>query len=97
MSQADRDKALAAAYNAASQHLREEHRDEFNGYYSEEAKERGVVWEPRLNAEQRAEKELSELLARFPHLADRFRDTEPDDPNESDSLTAHPASVAPTG
>jgi hypothetical protein len=63
---------LRKSYDMATQDLREAHHDEFVKLRKQRATELGVVWEPRLTAEQRAEQEFDRLLTEFPHLADRL-------------------------
>lgn len=70
-SKRERDKALKKAYQAANRRLRQEHQDEFNVYYAEEAEALGYEWKPRQTAEQKAEAEFQRLLAEFPHLAEQ--------------------------
>jgi hypothetical protein len=72
MTAEERDKRLQKAYTAATQALREIHRDEFNDLYSVHAEKHGVEWKPRLSAEQKAEQEFDRLLRDFPHLVDRI-------------------------
>ena len=72
MTAEDRDKALRKAYGTATARLRDEHRDEFNGYYSEAAKELGVEWSPRKSAEEKAAEEMERLLTEYPHLRQRI-------------------------
>jgi hypothetical protein len=72
MSAEERDRRLQKAYTAATQELREAHRDEFNDLYSKHAADQGVEWKPRLTPEQKAEQEFERLLQDFPHLMDRF-------------------------
>jgi hypothetical protein len=67
----ERDKRLQKAYTAATQRLREAHRDEFNALYETAAGEQGVEWKPRQSPEQKAEAEFDRLLADYPHLKDR--------------------------
>lgn len=66
----DKDKAMSAARSAATARLREAHQDEFNSLLVEEAKSRGIDWQPRKTAEQRAAEQLAALLEQYPHLAD---------------------------
>lgn len=61
-----------AAYNAAESRLREKYRDEFIGLVKEEATARGVVYEPRKTAVEKAEEKMQALLAEFPDLAAKF-------------------------
>ena len=71
MTPEERDKRLQKAYTAATQALRESHRDEFNTLYSEHAEKHGVEWQPRLTAEQKAEQEFDSLVKAYPHLLER--------------------------
>ena len=71
MTSEERDKRLQKAYTAATQRLRDAHRDEFNTLYETAATEQGVEWKPRQTAEQKAESEFDRLLAEYPHLKDR--------------------------
>lgn len=59
---------LRAAYSAATQALREQHREDFNRLYAAEAKQRGVDWKPKPTARERAEAQLAALLAEHPDL-----------------------------
>lgn len=68
---AERKELLRQAYGAATQKLRDAHRDEFNRLYQESAAELGVEWAPRPTAEQRAEAEFDALLEQYPHLKER--------------------------
>src|SRR5262245_7891697 len=72
--QQERERLLNQAYGAAQSRLRGAHKDEFNGYYSEEAASRGIEWSPKLSPEQKAERDMRELLAEFPHLAELLRE-----------------------
>lgn len=67
-----RDAAIRKAYSAASKRLREAHMDEFHAMQSEEAAKLGIKWSPRPSAEQKAEEELSSILAKHPSLAERL-------------------------
>jgi hypothetical protein len=66
-----RNTLLRKAYGAASQDLREAHREEFDGYYEKRAAEQGVEWHPKPTAEQKAEDALRRLLADHPDVAQR--------------------------
>jgi hypothetical protein len=72
--QQDRERLLSKAYGQANAMLRNKHTDEFNGYYAERAAALGVEWSPRPTPEQKAETEMRDLLAAYPHLADLFRE-----------------------
>lgn len=68
----ERSKALRKAYGNATTRLREEHRDEFDRIYTEEARALGVDYQPKPTAEQKAEAELQVLLQQYPHLRDKI-------------------------
>lgn len=68
----DRDGLLRKAYSAAAKELRENHRDEFNQLQQKHAKELGVEWSPRLNAEERAAAQMEALFSEFPGLRERY-------------------------
>jgi hypothetical protein len=57
------------AYSAATARIRESHKDEFRGLVQEEAAKRGVTYEFRKSAEEKAAEQLADLLAKFPDLA----------------------------
>jgi hypothetical protein len=57
------------AYSAAEKRLREENKDRFNALVQEEATARGVTYQRRLTEDEKAEKQLQELLAAHPGLA----------------------------
>lgn len=76
-------KLLNKAYGAATAKLRDAHRDEFNRLYQAEAAELGVEWKPKLTPEQKAKNDLDAILAEYPHLADDFREREPEVPAEA--------------
>lgn len=61
-------KALREAYTAATQRLRDGHREQFNTLYREEAEKKGVEWKPRLSESEKAESQIRELLAKHPDL-----------------------------
>lgn len=71
MTSEERDRRLQKAYTAATQELRDGHRDEFNALYSKHAEAHGVDWSPRLTAEQKAEQEFDRLVRDYPHLLER--------------------------
>lgn len=77
----ERSNKLRQAYSAATTRLREEHRDEFDTLYSQEAQDRGVDYTPRLSPEQKAAQEMAELLEKFPSLREQFT---PDDDTTDD-------------
>jgi hypothetical protein len=67
-----RNTLLRQAYTAATSRLRDGHRDEFERLYQQEAQNRGVEYTPRLSPEQKAEKELADLLEKHPHLREKI-------------------------
>lgn len=69
---AARDALLRKAYSAAAKELRENHRDEFNQLQQKHAKELGVEWSPRLNAEEKAAQQMEALFKEFPGLRERY-------------------------
>ena len=71
--QQDTSTMLRKAYTAATQRVREAHRDEFNGYMAEEAKVLGIDWQPRLSPEDRALKDVQAILDEHPDLAVKVR------------------------
>lgn len=71
-----RNTALRQAYTAATSRLRDAHRDEFERLYQQEATNRGVEYTPRLTPEQKAEKQLADLLREHPHLRERVAATD---------------------
>jgi len=68
--EADRKTKLRAAYTAATGRLRVEHQNEFNMFYADEAKKRGVDWKPKPTSQEKAEQEIATLLRLNPGLAD---------------------------
>lgn len=69
---ATRQGALRKAYGQATALLREQHRDEFDGLYAQEAKALGVDYTPRPSAEQRALQQIEALLNEHPALRNQF-------------------------
>jgi hypothetical protein len=57
-----------AAYSAAETRLRENHAEEFRTLVTEEATARGVEYVFRLTEEEKAAKQLADLLAKYPGL-----------------------------
>jgi hypothetical protein len=55
----------------ADKRLRAAHSEEWNRYMTEEAKSQGIEWTPRLTDEEKARKQYEDLLAKYPHLAQR--------------------------
>lgn len=68
----ERGKKLKKAYSNATSRLRQDHRDDFDKLMSEEAQNLGVEYTPRLTPEERAKKELEEILEQFPSLRDQI-------------------------
>lgn len=87
----ERSNKLRQAYSAATTRLREEHRDEFDTLYSQEAQDRGVDYTPRLTPEQKAAQEMAELLEKFPNLREQFTP----DPDEEPVVPDNPQDHAP--
>lgn len=56
------------ARTKAGQRLREAHLDEWNALFKEELAAVGIEWEPPLTEEQKAQKQLDELLSKHPNL-----------------------------
>lgn len=72
----DRKDLLRQAYGKATTELRTTHKDEFNTLYAKHAAALGVDWSPRPSDEQKAEAQFADLLANYPHLADRLADAQ---------------------
>ena len=72
MTEDEKKAALRKAYGTATQHLRDNHRDEFNKLYSAEAAALGVEWSPRQTPEEKAEQAFDTLLRDYPFLRDRL-------------------------
>ena len=75
------------AYSAATARLRDSRKDEFRALVLEEAAKRGVTYEFRKTAEERAREQVQALLAQHPNLAVEFRsetDQSEDGQSESD-------------
>lgn len=69
---AERDRLLSQAYTTAQKRLREGHKDEFNTLYSEEAKKRGIDWQPRKSKSEQALDTITDLLQQHPDLAEKL-------------------------
>lgn len=64
------EKALVRkAYGTATTQLREAHKDEFHTLMKAAAKDLGVDWSPRPTAQEKARKQMMDLLAAHPELA----------------------------
>jgi hypothetical protein len=61
-----------AAYSEATTKLRQAHLTEFNKLMKEGCAERGIEWDPRPTAVDRARQQILELLAEHPELQDQF-------------------------
>lgn len=57
-----------AAYSAAETRLREKYADEFRALVTEEATNRGVEYVFRLTEEEKARKQLADLIAKYPNI-----------------------------
>jgi hypothetical protein len=69
--QKQRDSAIRESYATAQKRLREKYEDEFNAMRLEEAQRRGVMdWRPRMKDEEKAQAQISELLAKYPGALD---------------------------
>lgn len=68
----ERDRLMSQAYGVAQKRLREAHQPEFNRYYQEECKARGIDWTPRKSKEEVALDQIEELLGTFPDLAEKL-------------------------
>lgn len=66
------------AYGAANTRLREENKNRFRALVQEEAAKRGVTYEFRKTAEERAREQMQALLAEHPNLAVEFSNQTPD-------------------
>ena len=67
-------KAKQAAYNAAFNRLKDQHRRELDGYIGEEFSKRGLIWNKRLTEGEKAERAMEDLLEAHPELAERLRE-----------------------
>lgn len=63
------------AYSAAQTRLREENRDAYNRIMAEEMRARGIDWAPRLTEEEKAAKQVADLLAQYPSLREQVSTT----------------------
>lgn len=68
----ERDRLMSQAYGVAQKRLREEHKDEFNGYYAEECRARGIEWVPKKSKQEQALDTITELLSTYPDLAEKL-------------------------
>lgn len=60
-----------AAYNAAEQSLKMQYQSEFRALVQEEAAKRGVTYEFRKTAAEKAAVKLQEILSQFPELREQ--------------------------
>jgi hypothetical protein len=60
------------AYSAATARLREGHRQEFDGYLTEEMAKFGLVYTPKPTEAEKAKSEIEKLLALHPELRNLF-------------------------
>jgi hypothetical protein len=60
------------AYAVATTVLRDRHRREFDELYEAECAKLGVSYKRRLSEEEKAEKQVEELLAKHPDLRSKF-------------------------
>jgi hypothetical protein len=67
----ERKDLLRQAYGKATARLRDEHREDFNKFYAEAAKDLGVDWSPRPSDEEKAARAFEQLLIDYPDLANR--------------------------
>lgn len=79
---AAKDKAMSAAYGAATKTLREKYREEFDGYYQTEAKARGYDWTPPPSEKAKAKAALDKILEEHPELVDEIVGKTEDQPEE---------------
>ena len=68
---ADTAAARREAYSAAQTRLREEFKSDYNRIMAEEMRKRGIDWSPRLTEEEKAAKQVADLLAQFPSLREQ--------------------------
>lgn len=60
------------AYGEATQLLREQHRETFEALYEKRCEVHDVPYQRRLSDEEKAAKQIEELLAAHPGLRERF-------------------------
>jgi len=65
-----RDQLMSQAYGVAQRRLREAHKPEFDGYYSEECAARGIEWTPKKTKEEAALDSILDLLGEYPGLSE---------------------------
>lgn len=71
---ADTESALKRdAHSKATTRLREEYRQRLNEITKEEMTKRGIDWSPRPTEEEKAAKQVAELLAAHPNLREQFQ------------------------
>jgi hypothetical protein len=69
-----------AAYSEATTKLRQAHLTEFNTLMKQGCAERGIEWEPKPTAVDRARQQIQALLGEYPELQDQFGPAEDDVP-----------------
>lgn len=82
------EEAVNKSYAIAQRRLREQNLAEFNRLRTQAAKELGYDWHPQPTAEEKAAKQMEELLAEFPGLRDQFGLVE--DPDRTKDLGGDP-------
>lgn len=85
-----REKAMNAAYGAATKTLREKYKPEFNELYQAEAKARGYDWTPPQTETEKAKAQLDALLKAHPELIPTIT------PTENQTPPAAPAKDSPS-
>lgn len=78
------DQKRRESYSAATARLREENKGRFRALVQEEAGKRGVTYEFRKTAEERAREQVQALLAEHPNLAVEFSHQQPEPAPEQD-------------
>lgn len=68
-SEKSKDTKMREAYSAATKRVREDNREVFNKYMTEEAKARGIDWTPKPTAAEKARAEFQRLLSEHPEFA----------------------------
>jgi hypothetical protein len=79
------------AYSAATARLREGHRQEFDGYLTEEMAKFGLVYTPKPTEAEKAEQEIRKLLSLHPELRNLFAIG--NDPGVQDAPNGQPGAV----
>lgn len=92
----EKQKRQRKAYTQATARLRENRRAEFDNYLAEESEKLGVEYKRRLTPEEKARRQMAELLQQYPGLADEVSENGQaaqtpqtvEDSDESDSAQA---------